>query len=60
MTRPRRGQASYRQGFVLASMSQTLKLSSIRKSSPNISKENSFLVGLILVKTDLTASAASF
>jgi len=60
MILPRSGQASSKQGLVLASISQTLKLSSMRKSSPNISKENSFLVGLILVKTDLIASAASF
>jgi hypothetical protein len=37
----KRGQESYKQGLVLTSMSQVLKLSSIMKSSPNISKENS-------------------
>jgi hypothetical protein len=49
MTRPSKGQANSRQGFVLASINQTLKLSSIKKSSPKISKENSFFVGLIFV-----------
>jgi len=60
ITLPNRGQANYRQGLVLASMSHTLKFSSIIKSNPKISKENSFLFGFILLYTERIASAANF
>lgn len=49
MTRPSKGELSSKHGLVLASMSHTLKFSSIIKSSPNTSNENSFLSGSILV-----------
>lgn len=58
--RPSSGHESSRQGLVLASISHTLKFSSIMKSRPNTSNENSFLSGLILVCTALMASVASF
>ncbi len=40
---PNNGHDSSKQGFVLASISQTLKLSSIKKSNPKTSNENYFL-----------------
>jgi hypothetical protein len=49
ITRPSRGEDSYRHGFVLASIRYILKFSSIIKSNPNISNENSFLRGSIFV-----------
>lgn len=49
ITLPSSGELSSRQGFVLASMSQTLKFSSIMKSRPKTSNENSFFSGSIFV-----------
>lgn len=57
---PNNGEESYKHGLVLASINQTLKLSSIKKSKPKISKLNSFLFGFIFEYTHLMASVANF
>lgn len=57
---PNNGHESSKHGLVLASISHTLKFSSIRKSNPNISKENYFLFLSICVYVALIASVANF
>jgi hypothetical protein len=54
----RTGQLIYKQGLVLISMSQGLKLLSIMKSKPNTSKLFAFLSGSIKQKDAFTASVA--
>lgn len=60
MILPSKGHDNSRHGLVLASISQTLKLSSIKKSNPNISNDKSFLFLSIAVNVALIESVASF
>jgi hypothetical protein len=54
------GELNSRHGFVLTSISQVAKSSSIIKSSPNISKVNYLFLESINIHVDLIASDALF
>lgn len=58
--RANKGDPSSKQGFVLTSINQVAKSSSIMKSNPNISKQNSLFLASISIQVDFMASEALF